>query len=397
MKILCAFGKYQYGDASRGIGIEFAAFIPALKRLGHEIIHFDTWDRSLFIDYARLNQALIKTVVNEKPDILLSVQRNYEIWTETLDEIREKHGTATISWTTDDSWKYREVSKFIGRHYDAMTTTYPDIYPKYKTDGIPNVHLTQWGANSHSMNPPIPAASCRYQVSFVGAAHGDRREKVDMLKSKGISVQCFGHGWPKGPVHADKIPEIIRNSEINLNFSNSKGENQLKARVFEIPGAGGFLLSESTPGLDRYYEVGKHVDVFTSIDEATEKIQHYLKHPEIRDAVAKAGFERTQKEHSYDMRMAEVVKFALVAKEMADRSGTEYNNNDLEDAIRRYYRHKGLLKFIRFVLSIPTAMLYGRIRGARCARRFVYEMSWRFLKAKTYSSCGLPGRMYPEQ
>ena len=45
-----------------------------------------------------------------------------------------------------------------------------------------------------------------------------------------------------------KIPEIMRQSVISLNFSNSRQGRQIKARTFEVPGAGGFLMTETAPG-----------------------------------------------------------------------------------------------------------------------------------------------------
>ena len=54
MKIFCAMGQYQYGDPSRGIGTEYAAFIPALRNLGHQVEHFEIWNREAYVDLAEL-------------------------------------------------------------------------------------------------------------------------------------------------------------------------------------------------------------------------------------------------------------------------------------------------------------------------------------------------------
>ena len=178
MKILCVFGKHQYGDVSRGLGTEYAAFVPALRRLGHQVVHFDSWDRSLYRNFWALNQALLETVFSESPHVMLAVQLNYEIWLETLEIIKERSNTATICWTTDDSWKYREVPRFIGKFYHAMTTTYEEALPKYRRDGVQNVLLTQWAANSETLVPPLPSRKCIYPVTFVGAAHGNRRRRI---------------------------------------------------------------------------------------------------------------------------------------------------------------------------------------------------------------------------
>jgi spore maturation protein CgeB len=396
MKILCVFGKYQYGDPSRQIGTEYASFITALERLGHEVVHFELWDRRCYSNYAELNRAFLETVERELPDVLLAVQMNYEIFLETLQIIRAFCDVATICWTTDDSWKYREASRFIGSAYHAMTTTYADVLPKYHQDGISNVLLTQWAANSEALQEPLSATECHYQVSFVGAAHGNRRRRVAELLKHGIEVSCFGYGWPTGPVAAEDIPRVMRESIISLNFSNAKGQNQIKARTFEVPGAGGFLLTEYAPRLEEFYTAGKEIEVFHGTEELVEKIKHYLVHPEERDRIAWAGFERTRREHTYEIRMKEVLDFALCARDkwLKNRG----NQLDLSfDQIVQTHRVNLPLRLLRKMLVLPCVLIWGDKRGHRAARRLIFEFSWRFFGLKTFSASGWPGRMFPEQ
>jgi spore maturation protein CgeB len=40
------------------------------------------------------------------------------------------------------------------------------------------------------------------------------------------------------------------------------------------------------------------------------------------------------------------------------------------------------------------SLVFGKGRGARAARRFVYELSWRLAGATTYRARGLPGRLF---
>src|SRR5438876_3994412 len=188
MKVLCVFGKHQYGDPSRGLGIEYVAFVPTLRRLGHDVIHFESWDHRVYSDFAQLNLCLLQTIERERPDVMFTVQCAYEIWLETLAEIWRRGDVATISWTTDDSWKYEQVSRFIGPFYHAMTTTYPGTVRRYHRDGIRNVMLTSWAANSVFLHAPVRAADCRIPVSFVGASHGNRARRVERFRRQGIDV-----------------------------------------------------------------------------------------------------------------------------------------------------------------------------------------------------------------
>ncbi|MBO1070542.1 MAG: glycosyltransferase [Dolichospermum sp. DEX189] len=397
MKVLCVFGKYQYGDYTRGIGTEYAAFVPSLKRLGHEVIHFDSWDKTKFANYAEMNQALLQIVEQEQPDVMLTIQMDYEIWLETLHIIQRRGDIATISWTTDDSWKYQEVSRFIGKAYHAMTTTYAEVIPKYHQDGIQNVLLTQWAANIETLQPPIPAALCRYPVTFVGAAHGDRQRRVAELKAKGIEVACFGHGWPAGSIAVEEIPRIIRESIISLNFANAyKGPNQVKARTFEVPGAGGFLLTEFASGIERAYISDKEIAVFHSTEDLIEKIHYYLANTVERDTMAKAGFIRTQKEHTYDIRIQELLEFALASHSKWLSNNHEKTKVDFEKALNNHSLNLGINTFKR-ILVFLCSLIFGSQNSLRAARRLSFEISWRLLGYRTFSASGFVGRMFPYQ
>ena len=378
-----------------GIGTEYAAFIPALKNLGFHVSHFESWDRSIYSNYAELNKSLIKTIERKSPDLMLVVQMHYEIWIETLSLIRERTNVRTVCWTTDDSWKYREVSRFIGRYYHTMTTTYDYMIQNYHADGIRNVLLTQWAAKSQNLMEPKPAKQCRYGVTFIGAAHGDRKKRIDAIRKSGIQIKCYGSGWPGGPIAADEIASIMRDSVISLNFANSKGRNQIKARNFEVPGAGGFLLSETAPGLDNYYRIGKEIDEFSDTEELIAKIKYYLSEHEHRDRIAQAGFERTKREHTYELRLEEVVAFTLKNSKHQLPGCKKQGNKNFDEAVRVHQRGL-ILKLFRKLLISTCTLVWGRKRGLRAARRLVFEMSWRLLGLKTFTASGLPGRMFPE-
>ena len=395
MKILTAFGKHQYGDPARGESTEFAAFLPALKNLGHEVVHFELWNKSKYLNYADLNDKLIRTILREKPDILFAIPLHYEIWLETLQLIRRYTKTRTICWTTDDSWKYREVSRFIGKSYHLITTTYADKLPLYRKDGIHHVHLSQWAANSMQMQAPLAAKDCIYEVTFIGEAHGDRKKRIDALRQKGLNVKCFGHGWPAGPIPAESIPEIMRKSIISLNFANSKGKRQIKARTFEVPGAGGFLLSEAVDTIEHYYQVGNEIDCFGSIDELVQKIRYYLSHLEERDRIAFRGYLRTKSDHTYEKRFEKILK----AVKLDPHNGNDPEPINLMEAFQEIKQRHCLtrsMEIARCGLVHPAMWIWGKRRGVRAARRLTYEISWRILREGTYTAAGLPGRLFPE-
>ena len=407
MKILCVFGQHNYGQPVRGEGYEYANFLPTLHRLGHEVLFLESWNRSCYPDFKELNRSLLTVVDRERPDVVLSVMFSYEIWLETWEILRDSGIAATINWSTDDSWKYFQSSRLIGPAFHAFTTTYPDAYARYQRDGIPHVMLTQWAANAATMKPPLPGVECLYPVSFVGTAHGDRKGWIEFLRRRGVDVACFGYGWPNGPIAASEIPCIIRNSLISLNFANSanilegilpRRTNQIKARTFEVPGAGGFLLTEWTDGLDCYYTPEKEIVVFQNLEELANKILYYLKHPGERDLIAWAGYNRTQKDHCYEQRLAGILDFALHQREVYFKSRAMQHANLIDwakfDKAAQCHNVNRKLLTLRRLLIAACSRFLGPVRGPRAARRLVFELSWRLTGAHTYSAAGWPGRLF---
>ena len=397
MKILCVFGQHAYGDLARGAGYEYVNFLPALRKLGHEVLFFESLAREPYEDFTRLNRALLQRVKETGPDVVFCVLMQYEVWIETLRLIRAS-GPLVINWATDDSWKYEMFSKQIGLEFDLFVTTYPNAVALYRRDGIDSVYLSQWAADAETLVPPIPARECRYPVSFIGAAYGNRPALVKTLRQEGIDVACFGYGWLAGPVASNEIQEIVRQSQISLNFSEGsrKGlvegaDRQIKARVFEVPGYGGCLLTEWAPTLDRYFHIGEEALAFEGCGELIEAVKTLLAHPDRRDAVARRGFERVAKDHTYDRRFDALL--GELTRLVALRPRRPIDWVAFEDAARRHTFGLGL-KLLRSLCVACAALIWGKKRGARAARRLVFELSWRLVGARTYSSSGWPGRMF---
>lgn len=391
MKIFCAFGQHNYGDLARGESPEYACFISALVGLGHKVYHFETWNRKGYRNMSDLNIRLLTDVRKFSPDLFFSVHLNYEIWLETIDIIKLDYGIPSVSWATDDSWKYNSVSRFIAPSYDLIATTCAAAISFYRKDGLSNYFLSQWAAQSDSLKPPIPAKDCRYAISFVGSADAYRRRWVNYLHKCGICVSCFGHGWPNGPVSSFEMKSIFRESIISLNFANSYGKDQIKARTFEVPGSGGFLLSQMVDTLDQFYTPGIEIDVFKSRNDLTDKISYYLARPFERDAIAQAGYIQTFNKHTYERRFEPLVDYVISMAHSRVPQPCKYN---IDAVVSLHYMTRPLA-ILTCSLSFIGCLLFGARRGPRAARRLIFELSWRLVGRKTFMASGWPGLMFP--
>ena len=402
VKILCVLGEHNYGDPARGKSYEYVNFLPALRNLGHEVIFFESFNRDSYDDFADLNRMLLEKVQAEKPDVILCVLLGYEIWLETFELLRKGCNAVVINWSTDDSWKYEQFSRLVAPAFDLYATTCPEAIAKSERDGLSNFVLTQWAANSANLAQPLHSRECRYPVSFVGSCYGNRKKWISALTQQGVNVACFGHGWMNGPVPSEEIPRIMRESVISLNFGDSgilmRGlvpmrSRQIKARTFEVPGAGGFLLTENAQNLERFYRVGEEIIVYDGASDLARKIAHFLGHPEERDSIAVAGHLRTRQEHTYDLRFRHLLEVAASIKStrFAGQCSIDFGRFD---AIRSRHETGFFLKLVKVALLAPCMALWGRKKGPRAARRLMFEISWRVLGRKTYSVSGWPGRLF---
>lgn len=301
--------KYDYGDPSRGLSFEHTNFYETLINVGHEVVYFDFMSIYKEKGKEQMNEQLLRLVENEKPDLVFFCLFADEFEKET---IRQITGIAlTFNWFCDDHWRFDNYSKFWAPYFTYASTTATSALSKYEKIGYKNIIKTQWACNHFTykkLNLPL-----KYDVTFVGQPHGNRRKIIKALRRAGINVQTWGYGWENGRVSQEEMIKIFNQSKINLNLSNSlqpwwknilyrQEHQQIKGRNFEITGCGGFILSGQADNLENYYKIGEEIDVYKNITDLIEKVKYYLSHNEERERVARAGYKRTIAEHTYEKR-----------------------------------------------------------------------------------------------
>jgi spore maturation protein CgeB len=308
--------RWDYGDPDRGLSLEEVNFHTALRGMGHEIHHYDFLARHNELGPAAMNAELREFVSDLQPDLAMFCLFTDEISLETISGIT-RAGITTYNWFADDHWRYESFSRRYAPAFSLVSTTDAAAVPKYHADGYSSVVLTQWACNPFSYGPR--SQEIRYDVTFVGQPYGDRSKAMKMLRRSGVNVACWGHGWEAGRLDHEAMVEVFGASRINLNFSKAyRGRPwrrraltyQIKARPFEVAGCGGFVLTEDAPRLDRYFEPGREIAVFRNLRELVDQVHHWLEADDERAGVARAGYERVLREHTYDRRFEEIFRAA---------------------------------------------------------------------------------------
>jgi len=313
MKVIYVAMEYDYGCPERGKSFEEANFYDSLKHMDLHIIRFDFMANHQKYGQEKMNVMLKEIVFDERPDLVFCVLFKDEIDKSVMKEITEKSNAVTLNWFCDDHWRFANFSKYWAPCFTWVTTTDAKSLEKYRKNGFKNVILTQWACN-HFTYKKYDLAK-RYDVSFVGQPHGSRKKVIKKLLQKGIKVETWGYGWERGRIELAKMIQIFNTSKINLNLSNSytnifrfweKRREQIKGRNFEIQGCGGFQLSSYVDDIESYFKLDQEIVCFRDENELVEKILFYLEHDKERIAIAKAGYRRVLKEHTYELRFKKI-------------------------------------------------------------------------------------------
>jgi spore maturation protein CgeB len=104
-----------------------------------------------------------------------------------------------------------------------------------------------------------------------------------------------------------EMPKVFLFSKINLNFTSKPIRSGLPLRIWDILGAGGFLLTNFQSEIPEYFEVGKDLEAFASEEELVEKIRYYLAHNEEREEIARNGYQKAKEQYSLETRVRQML------------------------------------------------------------------------------------------
>lgn len=326
MKILYACLKYDYGVKKNGLNeLVINGFIPAFKKYTELSLFF-------YDDYihkkALLSSEFDKVIHAESPDIIF-IDTYLDIFDKSY-LLRLKNNFITVAWFGDDQWRFDDFSSNYAGFFSAVVTTDKHSIGKYYKLGQENVILSNWGVVEA---PEVNLENHNYEhdIVFVGRIHPYRKWFVDQIYKSGFDIKAFGPGWKSGKLPFEELKNIYSNTKICLNISNAvsydlrhlslkeprsistmlrsgKKYNPTNARLMEIPYYGGFQLTEYGSPLEDYFEVGKEVSCYRSIDDAKMLIRYYLENNKEREKIRLNGYLKARKEYDYGSIIKKIVK-----------------------------------------------------------------------------------------
>lgn len=107
------------------------------------------------------------------------------------------------------------------------------------------------------------------------------------------------------PVFGIEMFKTLSKAKISFNIHvDAAGIEAGNMRLFEATGVGSCLVTDWKENINDLFEPDKEIVTYRSVEECVEKVKWLLAHPDECKAIAKAGQERTLKDHTFEKRAA---------------------------------------------------------------------------------------------
>ena len=103
------------------------------------------------------------------------------------------------------------------------------------------------------------------------------------------------------------LAAYYQGSAVNLNITSAQMKTGLNQRVFDVPAAGAFLLTDRREQLFELFEEGREVATYQSPEEAAHLAAWYAARPQARRKTVQAARTRVLGDHLYRHRLAEML------------------------------------------------------------------------------------------
>lgn len=107
--------------------------------------------------------------------------------------------------------------------------------------------------------------------------------------------------------YAENMPKVFKCSKINLNFTSKSIKTGVPLRIFDIMGAGGFLITNYQQELPEYFDIGQDLVVYENEADLIEKIGYYLAHEEERIQIAESGQKKVRECYTWKQRIEDIM------------------------------------------------------------------------------------------
>lgn len=205
--------------------------------------------------------------------------------------------------------------------FDLIVSAAPHFVDRIRKAGTPS-ELWRHGFE-RTILEQLETQTKEVELAFIGSVGQDHQERLALLEQlcRHVPISFWGagaeslprdsplQGRVKPPLWGYNMYRQLRRSKMALNIHIDMAEQYAaNMRLYEATGVGTMLLTDWKTNLHELFAVGKEVVAYRSTQECIELVKYYLEHDDEREAIARAGQQRTLSEHSYYHRMQELTE-----------------------------------------------------------------------------------------
>ena len=321
--------SYFFGDDMIPLGYSCA---DALRAIGHEVYCFNSQvenplaqlllkpanrilrglgfkgreiGTNLPISRENFKRTLLKRAVSEfRPDWILVIRSHRFVDANLVAELKQDCGVQrVIGWRVDgpldspglipDAAIYDEYFCSHRYGYDPSST------------GIK--FLPVYGMDFSRYRNLYVAKPREYKHDIVLVAGHNPRRMEYLQKLLDLPLEIHGK-WGKASranpqlqkriaskgIWGEELVSLYNTSKIVLNITgwDPAAYGGLNMRVFDVPATGAFLMTDYSPELEEFFEIGSEIECFRESGELADKLSYYLSHEVEREMIARRGYEK---------------------------------------------------------------------------------------------------------
>lgn len=295
-----------------------------LKAMGNVVVTFDY--RRLVYELGtlrKMNQKLIETVWEEKPDVLLAFKAEL-IHPKTLEYVRRK--TLTLLWNPDEVW-FEGWEVKLAKSVDHFYTIQDTALDGFRLHGVKNVHYLVEGCYP-PLHRPIEVTDEEKEcygadVMFAGSPYQRNYWLLTIAKfceEKGYSLKIWGNNWKdevllkfwqRRAIYNEEHCKAVSSSKVCVNLTSPPPK--LGSRPVMEMAMGGLLVTERLPAIDCWgFKHDEHLILFEreDFDEMVYCIEYFVENPEVGRKIGENASRFCHKEHTYEKRLLKMFKEA---------------------------------------------------------------------------------------
>lgn len=260
-----------------------------------EIAKSSTFFKRKKIGAKKMNEKLIDTIMNIKPDLLL-LGHSELVYSSTLKKIKESFPHIKIAmWWVDPFDKIAHINDRLPYLDTFFATTSPDYYKQFFTNRTNFEYMPNMCDNSIETLKAFENQKYDYDLIFIGRSDDKRKDFINKLSNmEEIDFKIFGNNR-NSLISGQDFLNTIAQSKMAVNYSRYNDIPLYSSdRVIQLLAQGSLVFSPKIPEFDTLF-LDDEIIYFDDFNDLKEKLVFYKNNEEKRLKISKKGWKKAHK------------------------------------------------------------------------------------------------------